>query len=635
MEQNAGVLEVTEQIPSVKSPPKIKFKEIIPQTEPINSEEPLPDLDSSKEEEKVNDLPDLVEEKVEEVKVEKPIETTEPLYEPKIEVPNTEINENPATSPVEVTETSIIENPITSQPEITESNNIETPIEVETASEQTTTIENTQSTPIEEPQAEQVQEPVTPEIIEDPILSEETKIQEQINKLENPELENESNIQPSVQEENQFETKVFVDSVTKKELEEINNQQQNIDQPVKKKRGRKPKIRIDSAEPSIQESTPITSSQTTPIDTVNIAQEPVVESAPIVTEQPEIKVKKKRGRKPKVKVDATTLTTTSEQVIQNTAMEVNPIITVTDNLASTNVATESINITEIPVQDSSIPITSTIQSPINESIQEDNITEKPTVSSDIDLISRTPTGIPGFDELVEGGFPKSSSTLICGGPGCGKTIFCMQYLINGATQFNEKGLYVTFEQRASDLRRQAKQFGWDIEDLEYKGMIHIISLPVEKITMKTIQEIQKIVKRDNIKRLVIDSLSTLIINAPIYTSPSELAVQDVVGENIVFSPPIIGDYIVKRFVYGFIEQLRSFNTTNLLISEASQSGEYITRDSLSEFVCDGVVLISFESLGGEFSRSLIVRKMRATKNDEDIHPLEIGKKGIVVHEVTK
>ena len=57
------------------------------------------------------------------------------------------------------------------------------------------------------------------------------------------------------------------------------------------------------------------------------------------------------------------------------------------------------------------------------------------------------------------------------------------------------------------------------------------------------------------------------------------------------------------------------------------------EEGISEFLCDGVVLLNFESLGGEFSRSLLVRKMRHTKNEEDIHPLEISKKGLVVHKL--
>lgn len=260
------------------------------------------------------------------------------------------------------------------------------------------------------------------------------------------------------------------------------------------------------------------------------------------------------------------------------------------------------------------------------------IKEKPATISKPSS-ERVPTGIKGFDELVEGGFPKGSSILICGGPGTGKTIFSSEFLLHGAKDFNEKGLYVTFEQRAEAVKEQAKQFGWNIDELEKKGMIKVMSVPAANIKKTIIKDIKDIIKKEGIKRLVVDSLSTLVVNAPIYVEPHELAVQDVVGENVIFSPPVIGDYIVKRFIYDFIDSLRELDCTTLLVTEAANGGEYLTRDTLSEFVCDGVVLISFESMGGNYSRSLIVRKMRGTKNNEDVHPVEMSKTGIIIHKI--
>ncbi|MFW6233363.1 MAG: RAD55 family ATPase [Nanoarchaeota archaeon] len=247
--------------------------------------------------------------------------------------------------------------------------------------------------------------------------------------------------------------------------------------------------------------------------------------------------------------------------------------------------------------------------------------------------TRVPTGISGFDKLIQGGLPKNSSTLVVAGPGCGKTIFCMQYLYKGAKEFGEKGLYITFEQTSSSIRQQARQFGWNFKELEKKGLIEIMSIPVTKLNKKTIKEIEERVKEKGIKRLVIDSLSTLVINAPIYVNTNDMSMEDVVDDNVVLSPPVVGDYLIKKFVYSFVEKLRNFNTTTLLVGEADQEGATLTRDSLSEFACDGIISITFESLGGEFSRSLIVRKMRHTNNNEDIHPMEIGKHGIVVHDV--
>ncbi len=247
------------------------------------------------------------------------------------------------------------------------------------------------------------------------------------------------------------------------------------------------------------------------------------------------------------------------------------------------------------------------------------------------ISNRVPIGIKGFDELVGGGVPKNSSILICGGPGSGKTIFSLEYLVRGTKNFNQKCLYVTFEQTADDLREQAKQFGWNLKKLEKEGKLEIMAFSIEDLSQETIKNIQKKVKKEKIKRLVIDSLSTLVINAPIYTNPSEKAVEDIVADNVVFSPPVVGDYMVKKFIYRFIEGLRSLDCTTFLVGEASQEGNYLSRDTLSEFVCDGVVSITFEALGGEFSRSLIVRKMRQTKNDEDVHPMEISNKGIIIH----
>jgi KaiC/GvpD/RAD55 family RecA-like ATPase len=250
------------------------------------------------------------------------------------------------------------------------------------------------------------------------------------------------------------------------------------------------------------------------------------------------------------------------------------------------------------------------------------------------VTSRVPTGIPGFDPLIEGGIPRSSCVLLAGGPGTGKTIFAMQYLVNGVDKFKDKGLYVSFEQRPEALRSQAGQFGWDLEKLEKSGSLKLLCVPAKNITRKTIDDIRDIVKSKGIKRLVIDSLSTLVVNAPVYSQVNDLALQDVLHDTTIFSPPILGEYVISKFLYGFIDELRELSgCTSILIAEEPQEGKGMTKDTLGEHVCDGVVFINFESLGGNYSRSMIVRKMRETKNNEDVHPVEISKKGIVVHKI--
>ncbi len=249
-------------------------------------------------------------------------------------------------------------------------------------------------------------------------------------------------------------------------------------------------------------------------------------------------------------------------------------------------------------------------------------------------MERVPTGIKGFDDLVQGGFPRGSTILYCGSPGTGKTIFSLEYAYRGAKEFNEKSLYVTFEQRREELVEQASQFGWDLGEIEHSGMLKIVSIPARDLNYKTSAGIVKMSIDEGFKRVVIDSLSTLTINAPIYSDQEANTVKDVVGDKMFFSPPIIGDTLTKRFIYNFIDDIkRADHITTLLVGEAPDKGDFISRDSISEFICDGVILVTFESMGGEFSRSLIVRKMRNTKNDEDIHPLEIGHAGMVVHNI--
>lgn len=232
-------------------------------------------------------------------------------------------------------------------------------------------------------------------------------------------------------------------------------------------------------------------------------------------------------------------------------------------------------------------------------------------------MERVATGIKGFDSLIEGGFPKGSSVLLSGTPATGKTIFALEYLINGIKKFDEKGLYITFEEKESNLKNQALQFGWDLNDFEKKGKLIIRYVSPSEISKNTIKEMIELAKEHNIKRLVIDSLSTLSINTPsTYLNVNEM-----------------NEFTIKRFIYSFVDELKQFDgITSILISQ-SISDDSLSRDNVSEFICDGIVHLTFESMGGQFSRSLLVRKMRRTKNEEDIHPLEISKNGVVVHNI--
>jgi len=227
------------------------------------------------------------------------------------------------------------------------------------------------------------------------------------------------------------------------------------------------------------------------------------------------------------------------------------------------------------------------------------------------------TGIKGFDKLVQGGFPKGKTVLLSGTPGTGKTIFALQYLYNGATKFDEKGLYITFEEKTENLKNQAKQFGWDFDKLEKERKVKLVFIPSSDLSKNTVDDIIKTAQSSKVSRLVIDSLSTLSINTP------------TVATNVTD----LGEFTIKRFIYSFIDGLKVLEDVTTLLISQNISEDFLSSDKVSEFLCDGVIHLIYESMGGEFSRSLIVRKMREVKNDEDVHPVEIGNNGLVVHDI--
>src|ERR1700684_2538960 len=96
------------------------------------------------------------------------------------------------------------------------------------------------------------------------------------------------------------------------------------------------------------------------------------------------------------------------------------------------------------------------------------------------IFPKTPTGISGLDEITEGGFPKGRPILICGSAGCGKTLFAMQFLVKGITDFNEPGVVRSFEEPADDLAQNVSSLGFDLEKLKAEKKLRIDHVRVER-----------------------------------------------------------------------------------------------------------------------------------------------------------
>src|ERR1044072_463996 len=93
---------------------------------------------------------------------------------------------------------------------------------------------------------------------------------------------------------------------------------------------------------------------------------------------------------------------------------------------------------------------------------------------------KTPTGISGLDEITEGGFPKGRPILVCGSAGCGKTLMAMQFLVKGITDYNEPGVFMSFEESAKDLSQNVMSLGFDLEKMIENNKLRIDYVRIEK-----------------------------------------------------------------------------------------------------------------------------------------------------------
>jgi len=235
-------------------------------------------------------------------------------------------------------------------------------------------------------------------------------------------------------------------------------------------------------------------------------------------------------------------------------------------------------------------------------------------------VERIETGIDGFDELIEGGFPRKSCILLSGMPGTGKTIFGLQYLCHGARN-GEKGLYVTFEQNMDDLISNVGAFEWGIPALMDTGNLELLSMDIGEFK---IDELVKKVKEEGHKRIVLDSLSTILSHPKIL---EEIDTSYMFVDKLDRMIPTITDIsIATRFiVYNTVKKIKSLDCTTLITSELLMDSKSLSRDTISEFLADGVITLQYIMSGIDTGRNLMIRKLRSTTHSENIHPIEFRK----------
>jgi KaiC/GvpD/RAD55 family RecA-like ATPase len=238
---------------------------------------------------------------------------------------------------------------------------------------------------------------------------------------------------------------------------------------------------------------------------------------------------------------------------------------------------------------------------------EEPLTREEPVAQEKQSGDRCATGIEGFDGLMEGGFIRNSSNIVVGGSGSGKSIFSVQFLVNGIEKYGEHGVYISFEQDQKRLIRDMKKFGWKLEEKIKNNQLAIVHYTPEQVgrVLETgAGTVRDIVASINAKRVVIDSISAFLL---LHESELERRKE-----------------LLKLFT-----TLEKWGCTSLLISEQEQDPEKHESAAL-EFSCDGIIIIYYVRRGDVRTRAIEIFKMRATQHMNKIVPMEITDSGIAV-----
>jgi circadian clock protein KaiC len=210
---------------------------------------------------------------------------------------------------------------------------------------------------------------------------------------------------------------------------------------------------------------------------------------------------------------------------------------------------------------------------------------------------RARTGIPGMDDvLFPGGILRGTTTLVVGDPGVGKTVTALHFLLNGARE-GEPGAYISFQEDPSQLRRIARNFGFDLPTLSQRGNLAMLySSPVELNIDEHAQKIVTLLQEINAQRVVIDSVGDLEAGAQ--QDPDRFF----------------------NFVYALVQWFKTRSITALLTAEMGQlfANELTLTGRGVSHIADNIVLIRYTEIDGEILRALTVLSARGSEHSKQV-----------------
>ncbi|MFO0609978.1 MAG: circadian clock protein KaiC [Polyangiales bacterium] len=231
-------------------------------------------------------------------------------------------------------------------------------------------------------------------------------------------------------------------------------------------------------------------------------------------------------------------------------------------------------------------------------------------------LPKAPTGISGLDEVTGGGLPRGRPTLVCGAAGCGKTLFAMEFLVRGATQFGEPGVFFAFEETSAELTANVRSLGFDLDALQAEGRLAVEHIRIERSEIEEAGEFDLeglfirlglAIDAVGAKRVVLDTLETLFAGF----------------EN---------ESILRAELRRLFRWLKDRGVTAIITAERGDGT--LTRQGLEEYVSDCVILLDHRVTEQVSTRRLRIVKYRGTAHGTNEYPFLIDESGFSVLPLT-
>ena len=227
-------------------------------------------------------------------------------------------------------------------------------------------------------------------------------------------------------------------------------------------------------------------------------------------------------------------------------------------------------------------------------------------------IAKCPTGISGLDQITEGGLPKGRPTLLCGGAGCGKTVLAMEFLVRGATEFNDPGVFMAFEETGKELSENVASMGFDVPALVSHKKLLVDHVRVDRNEIEETGEydleglfirLDAAIQQIGARRVVLDTIESLFAG---------------------FS----NTNILRAELRRLFQWLKNKGVTVIITAESGD--KKLTRQGIEEYVADCVILLDHRVEEQNSIRRLRVIKYRGTMHGTSEYPFLIARSGISV-----